>query len=94
VAAWIGLLVLTATTFGLSFVDLGAASSIVALGIAGAKAVLVAVVFMHLVEEPFTVRAVAVVACLFVTTLVALVLLDVSTREPTPALPVGVVVPP
>lgn len=75
------LLALTALTFGLSFAGLGAWGIVLALAIAAAKGALVALFFMHLVEQ----RAVNALA--FGTSLLLLALLlglaaaDVATRE-------------
>ncbi len=44
---WIALLILTAATTGIAFVDLGAWNTVVALVIAAAKAILVALFFMN-----------------------------------------------
>jgi len=80
------LLVLTATTFGLSFASLGAFQAPVALAIAAAKATLIALFFMHLVEQARVNAAVLVVALLLVAVFVGLTAADVATREPGPPL--------
>ena len=46
--AWIGLVLLLALTLGMAFVPLGRANIVVALAVAGAKAVIVLLVFMEL----------------------------------------------
>lgn len=48
VLVWFALMVLTVVTAGVSFVDLGEWSGVVALLIASTKALLVALFFMHL----------------------------------------------
>jgi len=85
--AWVGLLILTATSFGLSYAHLGAFGVPVALGIAVVKASLVALVFMELLVEPFTVRVTLVTAVTFVALLVFFVVGDVVTRAPPVLLP-------
>ena len=52
---WIALMALAAATFGLSFLDLGVLHVPVALLIAGVKAVLIALFFMHLKGEVRTI---------------------------------------
>ena len=60
VHAWLALLALTALSFGADHLPLGSFSTVVALGIAGVKAGVVLIVFMHLNREPFPIRIVAV----------------------------------
>ena len=74
------LLLLTGLTLGLSFVDLGRWSVPVALTIASTKASLVALFFMHLVEQRTSNRLVAVTGIVFVGLLVGLMVVDVDTR--------------
>ena len=53
-AVFAGLMVLTAVTVGVSYLDLGRLNLLVALGVATAKAFLVALYFMHLrYDKPF-----------------------------------------
>jgi cytochrome c oxidase subunit 4 len=47
-AIFLALLVLTATTVAVAFIDLGPLNNVIALTIAGCKATLVALFFMHL----------------------------------------------
>jgi cytochrome c oxidase subunit 4 len=82
-AVWVGLMVLTATTWGLSRFHIpGAAGVAVALTIATAKGALVALFFMHLYDQPGPNRLVLLTSLVFVTLLVSLVLLDNATRFP------------
>jgi hypothetical protein len=74
------LLAATALTFGLSHVPLGRAEVAVALGIGGAKALVVAAVFMELATARFTHRAALGFAALLTLTLVAFATADVLTR--------------
>ena len=51
VLVWAGLIVLTAVTYGVSYLDLGVYNAVAALAIASVKASLVALFFMHLKGE-------------------------------------------
>lgn len=77
----VALLALTALTFGLSFAPLGPWGIPVAVAIATAKAVLVALFFMHLLEEGTTARLAAAVAVFLGVLLILLASLDVATRR-------------
>jgi cytochrome c oxidase subunit 4 len=80
---WVGLVVLTAATWGLSTVHVkGGAGVAIALGIASAKGALVALYFMHLRDQPGANRLVLGTALVFVALLVGLTLLDSATRFP------------
>ena len=85
--AFFSLLGLTATSFALSYVHLGALNIPVALAIAALKATIVIGVFMELAVESVSVRATVLVAFVFVGLLVALMAGDVATRAPPPLLP-------
>lgn len=76
----VALLALTALSWGLAYVPLGAWEVPVALGIAVAKVLLVAFIFMHLYREGSGVRFAALMAPLFILLLVGFVVLDVVTR--------------
>jgi cytochrome c oxidase subunit 4 len=82
VVCWIALALLTALTFGLSGVELGGWSLIVALAIAITKATVVVLFFMHLWDHHGANRLVFVVSILFVLVLIGITLLDVTTRYP------------
>jgi cytochrome c oxidase subunit 4 len=84
---YFGLLVLTAITFLASLHPTGLPEMAVALVIACGKSVLVALFFMHLVEQRFANRFVAVVSVLFVCILVFLTAADVATRRTFPPAP-------
>lgn len=80
-------LVLTCATIGLAYVDLGLFSPMVALGIAGVKAVLVGLFFMHLrYTEPLT-RLSAAAGVVVFALLLGLVLLDWASRPSVAAFP-------
>jgi len=82
VGAWLALLCLTALTFGLSHVPLGAAATPVALVIAVGKASLIALVFMGLVRADFAARFTLVGAGMLLVLLLLVVVLDATTRAP------------
>lgn len=60
VIAWLALLVLTALSFAADHLVMGNLATAVALGVALIKASVVLVVFMHIGQEPFPIRFVAV----------------------------------
>ena len=86
---FLGLLVLTSLTFGLSYLHLGWGSTVIAMSIATAKATLIVLFFMHLVEQgPSNVFAV-VFSVLMILLLVLLSTADVWTRDHFGILPPG-----
>jgi cytochrome c oxidase subunit 4 len=82
VLTWLALLALTALTFLLSRQELGSLEVPAALAIALLKGGLVAVFFMHLLEQRSVNAFFFVVGVLFVVLLVGLTAADVVTREP------------
>jgi cytochrome c oxidase subunit 4 len=82
VLVWIGLLMLTALTYGLSRVDLGAAAILVALTIATAKSTLVIVFFMHYLKDVGTSRLTLFIAVGYLALLAGLSALDMKYRFP------------
>jgi cytochrome c oxidase subunit 4 len=84
---WIALLALTALTFLLSLAHLGEADVAIALVIATIKTTLVALFFMHLVEERFSVVLAPAVALFLFLLLVGLTVVDVVTRRTFPRAP-------
>jgi cytochrome c oxidase subunit 4 len=75
---WAMLLILTALTVAASRVDLGVMNAWIALGIATLKAVLVLLIFMHMIyERPINV-IVLFTALLFVFLFISFVLMDTS----------------
>ena len=75
------LLGLTLLTTGVAFIDLGAQWNIaVALAIAGAKALLVAIYFMHLRHSPPLIFLVAGAGLVWLTLLMVFVFADYLTR--------------
>jgi len=81
-AVFAALLVLTAATVAATWVDLGAWNLAIALGIATAKAALVALYFMHLrYDNPFY-ALVFVAALVFLALFLVLTLLDAVAYQP------------
>jgi cytochrome c oxidase subunit 4 len=80
VVTWAVLVVLAAATYLLARADLGALQLPAAMAIAMAKAVLVVLIFMHLLEHGPANRIFFLVAFLFIVLLVALTTADVATR--------------
>ena len=76
----ITLLVLTATTCGVSFIDMGKMNAVVAVVIAFAKALLVALIFMHLRYSRRLMRVVAAAGLFWLGILIGLTMSDYLTR--------------
>jgi cytochrome c oxidase subunit 4 len=81
VAIWIALLICTGLTAGVAFIDLGPFNTIVALGIATFKAILVVLFFMHVkyTHEKLTGLVIAS-AIFFLFILLTLSMADYGTR--------------
>ena len=77
---FVGLIALTTLTLGLSFVSLGAWGIPLALLIALAKAVLLALFFMHLTEQGTANWVTFLISALMVATMIGLAVLDVASR--------------
>ncbi len=75
------LLALTWVTVTVSRIDLGAINTLVALSIAGVKAVLVALIFMHLRSSERLTRYVAAASLLWLAILLVLTLADFVSRS-------------
>ena len=80
IAVFAALLVLTATTTAVAFIDLGPGNTIVALAIAFIKATLVALIFMHLKWSPRLTRLAVVGGLFWLAILLALTFSDFATR--------------
>jgi cytochrome c oxidase subunit 4 len=77
---FVSLLVLTATTVAVAFVDLGPLNNLVAMGIAGLKASLVILFFMH-VRYSTKLTSLVIASGLFaLLIMVGLTLVDYATR--------------
>jgi cytochrome c oxidase subunit IV len=85
VLAWLALVVLTSMSLGATFLPLSiVAAEALALGLATVKAVIVALVFMHLLEARFAVKAIAATVFLFIVILCLGIAADVAARRPPP----------
>lgn len=80
VAVWGALIVLTAVTVGISYIDLGLWNASVALSVASLKAVLVALYFMHLRHEIKLVLGFAIFPLLILGLIIAGTLTDTMYR--------------
>jgi len=78
------LIVLTGLTTGVAFINLGKWNTVVALAIAGCKATLVVLFFMHLRWSSNLLRIVVASSLLWLAILIGLTLSDVFTRDWTP----------
>ncbi len=78
---WIALLVLTATTVAVSYVNLGVFNVVVALVIASVKASLVALFFLHLKDENKLVWGFALTPIYFLILIIAGTLADTLFRR-------------
>lgn len=80
VLTFIALVLLTAVTFGLSFLHLGAFEVPVSLGIAAVKAALVLLFFMELIEESVSSRLALASGVVLLAILIAFAAADIMTR--------------
>jgi cytochrome c oxidase subunit 4 len=74
------LMVLTAITVGVAFINLGSLNPIVALGVAAIKATLVILFFMHVKYSSRLTKLTVVLSLFFVVILFAETLMDYATR--------------
>lgn len=81
VATYVALVAFTSLTFGLSFVRSGPFELPIAMLIAAAKGGIVALFFMHLVEQRFSNRFVFVVGLLFFALIVGISSTDFLFRD-------------
>lgn len=75
------LLILTALTTGVAFIDLGAMSTVVALSIAVCKMLLVALFFMHIRHSDKLTKLVVSGGLMWLGILLLLTLTDFATRD-------------
>jgi len=80
VLVWAALIVLTAATTGIAFLDLGRFNAVVALGIAVVKMLLVALFFMHVLYSTKLTKVVVVGGLFWLALLIFLTLSDFLTR--------------
>lgn len=85
-AVFAALLVLTAITTAVAFVNLGPWNTVVALGIAFVKATLVALFFMHVKYSPRLTQVVVAGGIFWLAILIVLTLSDFMTRGWLPIL--------
>lgn len=83
------LIALWALSFGLSFVDLGAAGLPIALAIAVLKAALVGAIFMELAKAPASIRYSVLAAGALAAILIGFVVADTEMRDPPPLVAPG-----
>ena len=79
-AVFAALMVLTATTTAISFLDLGPWNTVVALGIAFFKATLVVLFFMHVKYSPRLTQVTIVGGLFWLAILIVITLSDFMTR--------------
>jgi cytochrome c oxidase subunit 4 len=75
------LLVLTAVTVGVSFINFGAFNLVIAMLIASVKATLVAMFFMHLYYDNKLFTAIFSIALIFVSVFIILTMFDTLQRD-------------
>jgi len=85
VKVFLALIVLTAITTAVAYVDLGALNTVAALVIAVCKASLVVLFFMHLKEQAGMTRVVIIAAALWLAVFIVLTLSDRFTRHWVPS---------
>jgi cytochrome c oxidase subunit IV len=85
-AVFAALIVLTATTTAISFLDLGPWNTVVALGIAFVKATLVVLFFMHVKYSPRLTQVTIAGGLFWLAIMIALTLSDFMTRGWLPIL--------
>ncbi|HEY6291912.1 MAG TPA: cytochrome C oxidase subunit IV family protein [Terriglobia bacterium] len=85
VAVFVALVILTAVTTTVAYVDLGPMNTVVALVIAVCKATLVVLFFMHLKDQAGLTRVVILAAILWLAVLIGATVNDVFTRHWVPS---------
>lgn len=84
VTVWVALLILTALTTGVAYIDLGVFNTVVALLIAGIKMMLVVLFFMHVKYITGMPRIVMVAAVFWLAIMMAFTVADEVSRGWTP----------
>lgn len=82
---WLGLMILLALTLASSYMPMGPWNSVVNMGISCAKAVLIALFFMHLRGAGMLLRLAALAGLLWLALLFGLSWSDYATRTVSPA---------
>jgi cytochrome c oxidase subunit 4 len=85
VLTWLALMALLALTFGSSYLPMGAWNSVANMAISCAKALLIAVFFMHLRQAGALLRLAACIGFLWLALLFGLSWTDFGTRTFSPA---------
>jgi cytochrome c oxidase subunit 4 len=80
IGIFLTLMVLTGVTVAVAYVDLGAFNNVVALGIAGFKATLVVLFFMHVKYASRLTQLFAVTGIFFLVILLGLTMVDYGSR--------------
>ena len=79
-ATLVVLLILTAITVGASYINFGSGNIVIALSIATVKAIIVALIFMHLLHDKPVNAVIAVAGFLFLGIFLMFDFIDVTTR--------------
>jgi cytochrome c oxidase subunit IV len=85
ILTWVGLMVFLALTLGSSYIPMGPWNTAINMGISCAKALLIAMFFMHLRHAGALLRIAAVVALVWLALLFGLSWSDFGTRTISPA---------
>lgn len=85
VVVWLGLMILLALTLASSYIPMGPWNTAANMGISCAKALLIALYFMHLRQAGALLRIAAVVGLLWLALLFGLSWSDMGTRSISPA---------
>jgi cytochrome c oxidase subunit IV len=81
IGIFLTLMVLTAITVAVAYVDLGQLNKVIALGIASFKATLVVLYFMHVKYQSRLTKLVVVTGFFFLAILLGMTMIDYSSRE-------------
>jgi cytochrome c oxidase subunit 4 len=82
---WVALMAFLALTFGSSYLPMGEWNTAINMAISGAKAALIAAVFMHLRHAGTLLRVAAVAGLLWLALLFGISSTDYATRQVSPA---------
>jgi cytochrome c oxidase subunit 4 len=85
VLTWVGLMIFLALTFASSYLPMGPWNTVANTGISCAKAVLIALFFMHLRHAGALLRVAAVAGLLWLALLFGISWTDFATRQISPA---------
>jgi cytochrome c oxidase subunit 4 len=87
VKTWAALLVLLLATVGAAYLPLGPFNTVVALGIAAVKALLIVLIFMHIRWSVKILHLAAIAGVLWLSFLISLIAMDYLTRSWIPHFP-------